>query len=320
MGKGKRGITLNVKTIFRNIIVLAFIAVLLFGLANVLRGQLVRYKTELALSTTGSLQESIPLSGFVLFEETVVYSDHPGFFSATLQEGEKIAAGQVGGLLELSVTDLVVDNRMEEVSAPSPGIISYVFDDFENILSPSSVYSLNLSSLAERLAAYESRSTAETTVTRGDPLFRVVDNRLPPSYLAVVPADYFAALPQVDEVYQLTLPQGGACEGTVELVREENGQVYLLLSLAGADGNVYKKRFQDGILVVDTYEGVKVAAAALIEKDGVTGVYGNDGGVLRFYPVDVIKIEGEEALVQGLAAGAYYVLNPRFCKEGQLLA
>ncbi|NLZ28469.1 MAG: hypothetical protein GX887_05830 [Firmicutes bacterium] len=66
-----------------------------------------------------------------------------------------------------------------------------------------------------------------------------------------------------------------------------------------------------------TYEGIKIPHSAIIEDEGVTGVYLNDKGIVAYYPVDIIYETDYDVIVDGIPPNSIVIIRPELVKEGQ---
>ena len=62
-----------------------------------------------------------------------------------------------------------------------------------------------------------------------------------------------------------------------------------------------------------------IPAGALVDREGVFGVFLNRGGRVRFNEVTVIRIQDDEAMVEGLEPGSMVIARPALVEEGQRL-
>ncbi len=56
-----------------------------------------------------------------------------------------------------------------------------------------------------------------------------------------------------------------------------------------------------------------------MDREGVFGVFLNRGGRVRFNEVTVIRIQDDEAMVEGLEPGSMVIARPALVEEGQRL-
>lgn len=78
-------------------------------------------------------------------------------------------------------------------------------------------------------------------------------------------------------------------------------------------------RWSSAELIFERHEGVIIPAGALVDREGVFGVFLNRGGRVRFNEVTVIRIQDDEAMVEGLEPGSMVIARPALVEEGQRL-
>ncbi len=78
-------------------------------------------------------------------------------------------------------------------------------------------------------------------------------------------------------------------------------------------------RWSPADFILERWEGVVIPAGALVEREGVTGVFLNRGGRVRFNEVVVIRKDGAEAMVEGLEPGSQVISRPGVVEEGRRL-
>ena len=70
---------------------------------------------------------------------------------------------------------------------------------------------------------------------------------------------------------------------------------------------------------MERQEGVIIPAGALVEREGATGIYLNQGGKVKFKEVTVTRCMDERALVEGIEPGSMVIARPELVEEGQRL-
>ena len=205
-------------------------------------------------------------------------------------------------------------DRVEEVYAPAAGLVSPWIDGWER--------GSHFSYLDR--AAYEKQYPGETLVVagayveEGRPILKIVNNWV----------WYFSALTNDESELagreKIWLTFSFAPEEAVEAVLEEvhtdpgsgaTGVTYRLEhQLKGFEEN----RWTGATGVYQRYHGIIVPLRALL-KEPETGVYVDEGGIVTFLPVKVIKVQDDRVLVEGLPPYSRVITRPDLVEEGYLL-
>ncbi|HOB28184.1 MAG: HlyD family efflux transporter periplasmic adaptor subunit [Dethiobacteria bacterium] len=72
-------------------------------------------------------------------------------------------------------------------------------------------------------------------------------------------------------------------------------------------------------LILEREEGIIIPAAALVEHEGYSGVFLNQGGMVKFQEITVLASKDGELLVEGLEPDSMVITRPELVEEGQRL-
>lgn len=72
-------------------------------------------------------------------------------------------------------------------------------------------------------------------------------------------------------------------------------------------------------LVFDRREGVIIPAGALVDRGGVTGIFLNEGGRVKFKEVEMIRAQDGKVMVDGIEPGVLVIARPDLVEEGRRL-
>ena len=306
--------------LFRNTVLL-LLAVAVLATLLYRGGELIfRSTAEVAVAQDGVVSEELPVSGLLIYGETIVGAQARGRFDPLVAEGERVAGSQTLGTLTLAVTDLQRDGQTEVIAAPIAGVVSFIFDDYEYVLTASALPSLDLAAVAATLPGYQSYSVAGKYTAAGSPLCKIIDNSSTLRFFVSVPDDSFLTPPAVGDSFPLRFADGPAVTATIETLQADELHYAIIFTLEGDTDALYGTRLRDAALTVADHSGVLIETAALTEHEGRHGVWLSEDGVVRFCPLTVVRRHGETALVRGLAAGSVYIKDAYFCKEGLRLA
>lgn len=80
-----------------------------------------------------------------------------------------------------------------------------------------------------------------------------------------------------------------------------------------------EQRWAEAAISYQPQEGIIIPEQAITRKEEETGVLVNQGGVVFFNPVQVLRRRNGEALVEGLPAYSLVITRPELVREGQRL-
>lgn len=273
------------------LIIIAFLAIL-FNL-------LLRYYSKVSVDVLefGEIEEIIKAKAVIIKDEVIVYSDSTGNINYHYNEGQKVNSGAL-------LVD-VVGSEKKRISSPKSGFISYVFDGLENSFKIDEVLDIMPSKLQNIEETIENTVNV-TTANSGDKLLKVINN-----------FEYYLAC-LVNNVDIVTYEEGKYIRvrfegydkiiyGQIKKINSGNDVSILIIGFDEYFHKVYNKRIIEVSLVKNLYEGIKLNKEAVIEKDGIKGVYVKDvSNIIKFIPIEIIGGNSK-----------YYIVTPgETMKEG----
>ena len=233
--------------------------------------------------------ETVP--GIFLYEETVVPAPETGTYTSALADGETVAAGETCGKLQ-RLNDLFLPGAVA-MKAPRAGIYRSRLDGWEGILTADR---LKILDLREVFARGEKEAAETSFVRRGKPCFKLFDPKKDVTLLLSVGTSE----PKGKSVKLLW--HGEEITATPVSRYRFGNQWFLSVSFSPRE-TCFEKRFVEAELILKEENGVTVAASAVKKRFGETGVYCNEKGKLRFYPVTVRCSDGTVCVVDGIFSG-----------------
>ncbi len=205
-------------------------------------------------------------------------------------------------------------DRIEEIYAPAAGLLSPRVDGWED--RPHPPY-LDRETFAEQYPG-ETLLTAGSYVEEGTPILKIVNNWV----------WYFSALTSYENELagrdKIWLTFSFAPEEAVEAVLEEvctdpgSGATGITYRLEHQLEGFEENRWAGSTGVYQRYHGILVPIKALL-KDPETGLYVDEGGIVTFSPVKVIKVQDDQVLVEGLPPYSRVITRPELIEEGYRL-
>ncbi len=190
------------------------------------------------------------------------------------------------------------------ILAPVAGVMSWEYSDCDKALQGASLADKDASELlslirkAKESLTFASKEGQE--VQTGDPVGRVVTGKDVQFYFPVKTEDR----PDVRIGQRVELALIGDIEVTATITgvfdARPPGYSVIAGEIALLSSPFSSNAMEIGILV-ERKSGVIVPGAAIIEKDGKTGVLTLQKTYARFTPVEVLMVKGKEAVVKGIS-------------------
>lgn len=354
-GEGRRDIYYKQAAVYYLIMTLVLLLLFQAGY-HWLGGMLRARRLQIVVAAPGYLEESRSLEGLILRNEEVITSPCSGFLMEVAPPGERVAVGEtIATIYEAPREELSIyreqpkETLWEKISGyiyrklgrgeeeESPPLPVYLIPTGAE-LQPERIVELTAERaglLSTWIDGWEEREPffyldregydsaggeiirigAGSYVEEGQPLLKVVDNWT--WYYSTL----FPVGEELAEREKAWLTFSFAPGVTIEATREEIcpgpdsqriGVTYRLeQQLEGFEEN----RWVEATAVYQRYEGVLVPARALCQEPE-TGLLVDEGGFVTFYPVELVKIQQEEALVEGLPPYSRVITRPERAKEG----
>ncbi|UMZ73269.1 HlyD family efflux transporter periplasmic adaptor subunit [Natranaerofaba carboxydovora] len=217
--------------------------------------------------------------------------------------------------------DAKEDDTKEDdtIKSPKPGIVSFFYDGYENILKPEKILDFSVDEL-ERFISKEYEGLSELSdgeiIFSGQSLFRIVDNY---TWIMVLVMDQSELEKTVDgkSVAKFSLKEDDEWyhAGIIDY-KFEKDKGALFLEVRRDLGEFWNDRTKDVSIVTETREGFEIPPQALVEKDGEEGVFLVKRGIVRFYPVEILFRKNDKIYIEGIEDGDNLIKNPRFIEDG----
>ncbi len=203
-----------------------------------------------------------------------------------------------------------VDGWREEVTAAQAGVVSYYFDGAEQIFNSNNLQQITIADVDDIL---QGTTVPEETAEQGQaPIFRLVNNFR--WYLLVrkeQPMLEYAndAIYEIGFVNYINRQYQGRVAGHIA----EDNDFFYVLEISEDIGELLNTRRTDAKLAT-VFAGLKVPEKAIVDNDGVSGVYVVVDRKKTFVPVTVKVIKEGNAIIEpldeasGLLAGSEVAL------------
>ncbi|HHX86788.1 MAG TPA: hypothetical protein GX693_01260 [Firmicutes bacterium] len=357
-GEGRRDIYYKQAAIYYIILSLVIVLLCLTGyrwLGNIVLAR----RLQVVTAEPGFLEDSYLLEGVIVRSEQVIYSPCSGLLLELAPAGERVAVGStLATIFKASPEELLSYQEQPEInlwdqitgfirrklgggdSSPPPpvyvipaetglwpervveldsqiaGFVSAQIDGWEN----AECFPYLDQETYDQRAITESQVVAGTYVEEGRPVLKIV-NDWDWYYSTLLPLNPGEELAGQEKIWlNFSFAPQETVEAFLEEVRTDLGPevIGLTYRLERQIDGFEKVRWVGATAVYQRYQGVLVPTQTLCHEPE-TGVLVDEGGIAIFYPVEIIKIQQEQALVEGLPPYSRVITRPDLITEGYRL-
>lgn len=264
---------------------------------------------NIVISEEGVLEAGHIVRGIIVRDEKVVAAPITGVLHWKAAEGARLPAGAAAAYIAAD------DGTRHPVLTPRPGIVVTRLDGLEGLLRPQALPDLNVESIYAYAGQPEHRKAEGDNVRQGTILFKMVDNFS--WYFALkLSEEEFAAMAEVKNV-MLRFPFAPQDEVAARRrsTYEQKGMNTIILEVREDLPGFFAERFTSAEIISRT-GGIVLPGSALVMRGEERGVYVLENSVVRFRPVEVLKVTGNEMAVTGIGSGFRVIANPILVREG----
>lgn len=190
-------------------------------------------------------------------------------------------------------------------AAQSSGVLSYILDGYESLLSPYTIPVLDSQKMSK--ISFDEQNVCTGKACKGEPLFKIVDND---KWYAVTWMD-ITSLGSFEEgkKVRLTLPKGDV-EGKISKMYDNGNEIMIVMEFDCYYEDLASLRKIDTKLYTSTASGLIVNRSFIASREGTPGVYVLDvTGETTFVPVKILDSDSENSIV---ASGFFYKDGERY--------
>ncbi len=187
-------------------------------------------------------------------------------------------------------------NNKVPVFSPKSGFVTYVFDGLEDTFKYEDVLDIMPSRLHNLEEVIVNTNNAGS-VNVDDKLLKVINN-FEFYMVCLVNNSDISTYKEGSYIRVRFNDDDNIVFGYIEKINSSSEESVLIVSFDDFFYKVYNKRIVKTELIKNIYQGIKVDKEAVIEKDGITGVYVKDiSNIIKFFPVDIIGSNDEYYMV-----------------------
>lgn len=203
----------------------------------------------------------------------------------------------------LSVLSKALETNKISYYSRNSGIITYKIDGLEDTYSYKNVLEL-MPCDTIKINYVETDTSKELTVRGGDKLFKIIRNF--DYYIAVTANNEYVKLLEENKYIRTRFKYDGLeheALGYIKKINYGSEDSVLIIYYDDYFYKIYDKRYVDLELITDMHEGIRIDKKALIQKDGLTGVYIKDASnIVKFLPVEIL---GQDNDIVIISIGSY---------------
>ncbi len=187
------------------------------------------------------------------------------------------------------------------------GYISYKTDGLEDVYKFENVMDMTPSSTIRREYSFKDK---KSSVQKDEGFYKIIRNF--EYYITATVNNEKAKLFEENKYIKVRILSDGDQHivwGFIKKINYGSEESVLVLYFDDYFYKVYDKRYVNLELITAVYEGLKIQNEALIEINGLKGVYVKDASnIIKFFPVEIIGSDEEYSIV---SLGSYIGINER---------
>ncbi len=187
-------------------------------------------------------------------------------------------------------------NNKVPVFSPKSGLVTYVFDGLEDAFKYEDVLDIMPSRL-HNLEEVVVNTNNTGSVNVDDKLLKVINN-FEYHMVCLVNNSDISTYKEGSYVRVRFNDDDDIIFGYIEKINSSSEESVLIISFDDFFYKVYNKRIVKTELIKNIYQGIKVDKGAVIEENGITGVYVKDiSNIIKFFPIEIIGSDNEYYMV-----------------------
>ena len=324
--QGTNSVTVRIrkrhKQTFLGKILIALLILLVILLASgVLKSIITRFMISVIPVETTVLEDKIVTEFLFIRQETAIPAPFAGRFEEIIHDGERVAKNTAIGYLIKNIGSSLEATEKVPVLSPQAGILSYMIDGYESILTPQVWPQLDLTKLPDLKKEVGKKTITQVigskTLVAGEHFYKIVDNLVPCNLYAEAVTNLPENFTKGNSIdIRIAELENLAVKGKIVDLIQTDEESRILFSIPYVTG-IENIRFTNGAIVVGKYSGMVVDKKVLVNKDEAIGVYLLRNGNVFWLPVNVAATAGDKAVLGGLSSSDWIIVTPGLVKEGQ---
>jgi putative membrane fusion protein len=287
----------------------AFVVLLLGSLGWVYRSSFLTASLVVEQAMQGSIEHNQTITALFANEEVPIQAPTAGKPEFIGKEGQRFRRGDIIGVMKAEgVAPGQVTQRADvKVYAPDGGLLYYMTDGLESILTPKNLLSMDLSKV---LVQNPEANRAEGMIQSGGSIGKIVNNLRPTVAVIQIPTSE----EKLGKNLKFIIKGQTYTAKVVRLLDNPQGVVVQFNQYI--EGTVNQRVQEIAWNLRPAVNGVIVPKSALWNKGEEQGVYVVVDGIIQFRQVKVLDEDDQKVCVEGLPHGITVIVNPHFGLDG----
>ncbi|MGI6555535.1 MAG: HlyD family efflux transporter periplasmic adaptor subunit [Bacillota bacterium] len=247
----------------------------------------------------GVLEECKEKKAVVVRRETALTVPKPYSIRYLVADGVRVRKGALLLKAESPEINRTGEETNLKLYSPQAGTVYKKTDGLESVLTFSSLKSLNLNTVYDKVT----KGVMESQGGKDDSVIKIVDN-LSPAYL-LFPSSGI----NLEEGSRISFRISGS-EDVFSGTLEQDSNNILLVKISPVPQDLMADRLCNIEVITKRAAGLVVPASSLVEMSGVFGVYAVSAGNMQWTEVEVKGIFDDQAVITGINPGQEIVVNP----------
>lgn len=190
-----------------------------------------------------------------------------------------------------------IENASVYYTSQKTGILSFDVDGLEEVYSVGRISELKPKDF--KIAKDNKKTDSNIdNLKPGDPMFKIIDGY---QWFIIIKLDKKDSIDSFEEgkyVYIHFKDKDLSLRGQVSQINKEGNEAIVIFRFNSHLHELYNLRYAEIDVIHRRYEGLKIPNKAIVEQNGLVGVYIKDvSGIVRFRPIKVIGTDGEYSIV-----------------------
>lgn len=264
----------------------------------------------------GKIRQTAKVSGCLVKNETLVPSPIRGQLKLPVQDGQRVSAGETVAVVTAVHAQEGEDKKNNfAVQTPVAGLVCVYIDGLEGLLRFDDLKALEMTGV-EKLDKQPLTLCTGMIVEKGRPVIKLVDNLSPLKIWLRISCGEFPPEKLTGKSFVNVLWKGNPFRAQVEDVQTTNEDTRVLLSASVYPQQLLCRRWVEMELIKNELAGFLVPEGAILQKDGIMGLYVLYKQGARWVPVEVVGRTNGQLLIngEGLSPQLQLIVNPRLLR------
>ena len=263
------------------------------------------------VSDTGILESAITVKGIIVRHERLVAAPSSGELTWVAQDRAKVPVG-------MQVAVISSDQRQDNVKTPVTGVVVRQLDGFEGMLQPQNLEGINPRSIL-RMPMKVKEINDGDEIQQGTFMFKLVNDFSWFFVVQVTPDNAEVIRGLNRQRLRFPFAEELVVNAKLSLDKTADDDVVIAFEITDHVEGYLEQRMTEAAVITSQLKGIFLPVSALVEREDEKGVYILHKSVVRYRSVEVVGLDKEHVVVEGLPIGLKVISNPSLVREGMRL-